>query len=80
MTGIGNVSAVLVAQPHPKDCELCGGTREVRVAPMRWLRDGLRPAWPNAKRLPCPWPYGADALLSALGVASSISTGPGGVA
>lgn len=71
VTGVGNVGAAVVVQSHPHDCPVCGGVREVRVAPMRWLRDGLRPAWPNALKRECPWPFGGDALLDALGVAQA---------
>jgi hypothetical protein len=41
---------------------------------MRWLRDGLRPAWPNAHRLPCPWPFGVNELAAWLGL--SVPAGP----
>lgn len=77
---VGNVDAVLVVQPHPKDCPLCVGDLEVKAAPMRWHNGSLRPAWPVARLERCPWPFGADALLSALGVSGSAPGGPGDVA
>lgn len=75
---MSNVSAAVVVQFHPEDCPVCGGAREVRAAPMRWLRDGLRPAWPNAHTLPCPWPFGGDELLAALKVDRRAATDLGG--
>lgn len=77
MSTIGNVDAVLVVQSHPKDCLACQGEGEMQVAPMRWFRGSLRPAWPVAQIERCPWPYGAAALLAALGVSGSVPDGPG---
>lgn len=80
MNSIGNVAAAVVVQQHPTDCPLCGGELEVDAAPMRWRGESLRPAWTVVRRVPCPWPFGADSLLASLGVDPRASADCGGVA